>query len=102
MLETDVLSQRVELMEKALYEMIEVNRVSGEAQQAVSKSNEMVYREEALKRQIEFLQKQLDDMHPENVPEVRTGHCAVRHERHRGKRGAKSPQPHEAGGPKRS
>lgn len=77
MLETDVLSQRVELMEKALYEMIEVNRVSGEAQQAVSKSNEMVYREEALKRQIEFLQKQLDDMHPENVSDIRKFEQAI-------------------------
>ena len=77
MLETDVLSQRVELMEKALYEMIEVNRVSGEAQQAVSKSNEMVYREEAIKRQIEFLQKQLDDMHPENVSDIRKFEQAI-------------------------
>lgn len=77
MLEADVLSQRVELMEKALYEMIEVNRVSGEAQQAVSKSNEMVYREEAIKRQIEFLQKQLDDMHPENVSDIRKFEQAI-------------------------
>ena len=77
MLETDVLSQRVELMEKALYEMIEVNRVSGEAQQAVSKSNEMVYREEAIKRQIEFLQKQLDDMHSENVSDIRKFEQAI-------------------------
>lgn len=77
MLETNVLSQRVELMEKALYEMIEVNRVSGEAQQAVSKSNEMVYREEAIKRQIEFLQKQLDDMHPENVSDIRKFEQAI-------------------------
>lgn len=70
-LETDMLSQRVAMMEKALYEMIEVAKINGEAEQAVTKSNELVYREEALKRQIAFLQKQLDDMHPENVSDVR-------------------------------
>lgn len=70
-LETDVLSQRISMMEKVLYEMIEVAKINGEAEKALTKSHELVYREEALKRQIEFLQKQLDDMHPENVSDVR-------------------------------
>ena len=33
--------------------------------------HEKVYREEAIKKQIEFLQRQLDEMHPENVSDVR-------------------------------
>lgn len=70
-LETDVLSQRISMMEKVLYEMIEVAKINGEAEKALTKSHELVYREEALKRQIEFLQKQLDEMHPENVSDVR-------------------------------
>ena len=70
-LEEDVISQRIAMIEKALYEMIEVSKINGEAEQALTKSHELIYREEALKRQIEFLQKQLDDMHPENVSDVR-------------------------------
>ena len=34
-------------------------------------SNSQLYRESALKKQIEFLQKQLDEMHPENISDVR-------------------------------
>ena len=30
-----------------------------------------MYRESALKKQIEFLQRQLDEMHPENISDVR-------------------------------
>lgn len=70
-LEEDVISQRIAMIEKALYEMIEVSKINGEAEQALTKSHELIYREEALKRQIEFLQKQLDDMHPENVSDIR-------------------------------
>lgn len=70
-LQTDMTSQRVALMERALYELIEGAKVSTEAEQALSKSHQLVYREEALKKQIEFLQKQLDEMHPENVSDIR-------------------------------
>lgn len=70
-LEEDIISQRVTMIEKALYEMIEVTKINGEAEKALTESHQMVYREEALKRQIEFLQKQLDDMHPESVSDIR-------------------------------
>ena len=46
-------------------------RVSEEAENAQKQSNEQLYRESAIKKQIEILQKQLDAMHPENVSDVR-------------------------------
>ena len=69
--ETDVLSQRIEKMEHAVYEFIEVTRVGEEAENAQQERHEKVYREDAIKKQIDFLQRQLDEMHPENVSEVR-------------------------------
>ena len=69
--ETDVLSQRIEKMEHAVYEFIEVTRVGEEAENAQQERHEKVYREDAIKKQIDFLQRQLDEMHPENVSDVR-------------------------------
>ena len=42
-------------MEKAVYEFIEVSRVSPDAQKAQTESNEKLYREDALKKQIAIL-----------------------------------------------
>ena len=41
------------------------------AETAQKNSNEKVYRESAIRKQIEFLQQQLDEMHPENISDVR-------------------------------
>lgn len=70
-LAADSMSGRMELMEHAVYEFIEMARVGEEAESAQQERHEEVYREEAIKKQIEFLQKQLDEMHPENVSDVR-------------------------------
>ena len=70
-LEEDSVEKRTELMEKAFYESLELYKVSSEAQNAQQQSNEKLYREQALRRQIDFLQKELDDLHPENVTDVR-------------------------------
>ena len=70
-LAADSLSERYRLMEKAVYEFIEVSRVSVDAQKAQTESNEKLYREDALKKQIAILQKELDEMHPESVTDVR-------------------------------
>ena len=70
-LEEDSVAKRTELMEKAFYESLELYKVSSEAQNAQQQSNEKLYREQALRRQIDFLQKELDDLHPENVTDVR-------------------------------
>ena len=70
-LAADSLSERYRLMEKAVYEFIEVSRVSADAQKAQTESNEKLYREDALKKQIAILQKELDGMHPESVTDIR-------------------------------
>ena len=70
-IETDSRKERCELIEKAIREAIEVNRVGVEAENAQKENNERLYREAALKKQIELLQQELDDMHPENVFDVR-------------------------------
>lgn len=70
-LAADSMSGRMELMEHAVYEFIEMARVGEEAESAQQERHEEVYRDEAIKKQIEFLQKQLDEMHPENVSDVR-------------------------------
>lgn len=70
-LAADSEKERVDRIEKALYELIAVFRVSEEAETAQKDSNEQLYREAALKKQIDFLQKQLDEMHPENISDVR-------------------------------
>ena len=70
-METDSERERVGLMQKAVYEFIEMAHVSNEAESAQKETHKRVYRESALKKQIDFLQQQLDEMHPENISDVR-------------------------------
>ena len=46
----------------AVYEMMEMHKVGEEAESAQKENYESAYRESALKKQIDFLQKQLDEM----------------------------------------
>ena len=50
---------------------MEVFQVGEEAEEAQKEIHEQVYRESAIKKQIELLQQQLDEMHPENISDVR-------------------------------
>ena len=70
-LETDSKKERCELIEQTIRASIEITKISEEAENAQKESNEQIYREAAIKKQIDILQKQLDDMHPENVSDVR-------------------------------
>lgn len=70
-LEADSVRARYSLIEKAVNEFMEVAKVSAEAQEAQKDGQEQIYREAALKKQIDYLQKELDDMHPENISDVR-------------------------------
>ena len=45
--------------------------VNNEARNAQEEGYQKVYREQAIKKQIEYLQKELDEMHPENITDVR-------------------------------
>ena len=68
---TDSVLERNQLMEKAIYEWMEMTRLSNEAESAQEQNDQKLYRESAIKKQSEFLQNQLDEMHPENVSDVR-------------------------------
>ncbi len=70
-LETDSRSERMSLMEKAVYEYLEINRLSNEAETAQETEYRKTYREAAIKKQMEYLQKELDELHPEDVSDVR-------------------------------
>ena len=71
LLELDSIRERDRLMEEAIYELMEIFRVGEEAQTAQKDSAEKLYRESALKKQIDFLQNQLDELHPDNISDVR-------------------------------
>jgi ATP-dependent Lon protease len=67
----DSVAKRTELIEKMLYENYEMFRVNTEARSAQEQEYHKIYREGAIKKQMEYLQKELDEMHPEKVSDVR-------------------------------
>ena len=66
----DSKAKRAELIEKTLYEFMEVDRITHEANNSQQQEYQQRYKEAAIKRQMEHLQKELDEMHPENVTDV--------------------------------
>ena len=68
----------MEKIEQAIYEFMEIFNVSEEAKNAQEETHEQAYRESAIKKQIEILQNQLDEMHPENVSDVRKFETKIR------------------------
>lgn len=70
-LAADSVHAKYDLIIKAVNEFMEVAKVSTEAQEAQKDDQEQLYREAALKKQIDYLQKELDDMHPENISDIR-------------------------------
>ena len=66
----DSKAKRADLIEKMLYEFMEVGRITNEAVSSQQQEIQQRYKEAAIKRQMEHLQKELDDMHPENVTDV--------------------------------
>ena len=69
-LEEDGRAKRAEMIEKTLYEFMEVGRITNEANSSQQQEYQQRYKEAAIKRQMEHLQKELDEMHPENVTDV--------------------------------
>ena len=62
---------REQKLEELLRENLEFHRVNNEANNAQEEEYRKMYRENALKKQIEYLQKQLDSLHPEKVSDLR-------------------------------
>ena len=71
LLEEDRLSKRFDALERILLEGLELADVQNAARSAQQEDHEKLYRESAIKKQIEYLQKELDAMHPEDVSEHR-------------------------------
>ena len=71
LLAEDSLSARFDALERILLEGLELADVQSAAQSAQQEDHEKLYRESAIKKQIEYLQKELDALHPENVSEFR-------------------------------
>ena len=71
LLAEDSLSARFDALERMLLEGLELADVQSAAQSAQQEDHEKLYRESAIKKQIEYLQKELDALHPENVSELR-------------------------------
>ncbi len=69
-LAADTLSERTSLMEKAIYEYVEMEKLDREAEDAQAATNEQMYREQAILSQMNYLQNELDQMHPENTSEI--------------------------------
>ena len=69
--ETDSRRERCTLIEAAINEFMEVAKVSTEAKEAQKDDQEQLYREAAIKKQISYLQKELDELHPENISDTR-------------------------------
>ncbi len=70
LLEENSLAKRAEMIEKIVYEYTEFTNITNEATDAQEESNKKLYREAAIRKQLEYLQKELDEMHPENVSDV--------------------------------
>ncbi len=66
----DSKARRAELIEKMLYSYMEVGRIANEAATSQQQEVQQRYKEAAIRRQMEHLQKELDDMHPENITDV--------------------------------
>ncbi|MCR4612201.1 MAG: endopeptidase La [Lachnospiraceae bacterium] len=62
--------KRMELMEQAIIEFVEVAKVTTDAASAQEQEYKDMYRESAIKKQMEYLQKELDEMHPENLTDI--------------------------------
>ena len=63
--------KRLEMLEKAVYEFMEVSKVTTRAASAQQEDYQKIYKESAIKKQMELLQRELDEMHPEKVSDIR-------------------------------
>lgn len=68
---TDSKAKRTLAMEKMIYEYIEITSITNAAEKEHKQDYQNIYKEQAIKKQMEHLQKELDKMHPENVTDVR-------------------------------
>ena len=63
-------NKRCKEIEKIIYEYINIEKINNEANTKTKEDTEKLYREHALKKQIEYLQSELDNMHPEGQSDI--------------------------------
>lgn len=71
LLQEDSTKKRFERLECIIYEYSEVAKVTSDAQSAQQEDYQKAYKEQALRKQIDYLQNELDEMHPEQVSDAR-------------------------------
>jgi len=70
LLKYDSDKERYEEIERIFYEYINITNINNEAESKEKEETEKLYREHALKKQIEYMQKELDKMHPEEISDI--------------------------------
>lgn len=71
LLEESRMGKRTLLMAKMIYENLEGLRVNMDAINAQKEETDQIIRESAIKRQISYLQSELDELNPENVSDAK-------------------------------
>lgn len=71
LLQEDSAKKRFERLERIIYEYSEITKVTSDAQSAQQEDYQKAYKEQALRKQIDYLQNELDEMHPEQVSDAR-------------------------------
>ncbi|MCR5775129.1 MAG: endopeptidase La [Lachnospiraceae bacterium] len=71
LLAEDSTAKRNEMLVKLIYENLEMTRLDNEAKTAQEADYQKIYRENAIRKQMDYLQKELDDMHPEEISDIR-------------------------------
>ena len=62
---------RFEKLEAMIYQNLELLRVRLKAQSVQHQNNQKLYHEQAIRKQISYLQKELDELHPEELDDIR-------------------------------
>ena len=62
---------RFDALEAMIYENLELAKVRIKAQKAQQEDHQKLYREQALRKQIEYLQQELDELNPEELSDQR-------------------------------
>ena len=70
-LSEDSAPARADMLERLIYETVEMTKLSQEGSSARNEDYQKMVRESAIRKQMEYLQKELDEMHPENVSDIR-------------------------------
>jgi len=72
LLKEDSKRARFNALENMIYECIAIVKIQIEANTDQQENQEKLYREHAIRNQMEYLQKELDEMHPEEINGIRS------------------------------